>query len=341
MRPGETRFFAFPAAIPAARETPMGRDPGAREKPVGWRNLLVFRPGAEATALWRSLLPSLLVVIVLTVAVVVLDRFTGRRPSVLPLYVVLVAWVAWRFGLVVGLLVAVVCSSEWFLLNTVATDAVGIWNGVARFAVFVLIAYLAALHHLVSSALAAAARFASTDILTGALSRRAFAEAANREMARCRRENAPLSVAYFDLDRFKDVNDVHGHAEGDALLAAVAQSCRDVLRATDVLVRVGGDEFVALLPCTGADDALRVVDRLRTAIEATTGARYEVTASIGLVTWHVMPVEADTLLERADREMYAAKRRGGNQIIQATFTLRGAAMVERPSHLLRAPERAR
>lgn len=317
-----------------------------RDELVGWRNLLVFRrqetpQGRHLGPPWRSLLLSFLVVVATTVAVIVLDRVTGPRQSVLPLYAVLVAWTAWSLGLLPGLLVALGVSSTWLVLNAIAIDGVGVWNAIARFGALSLLAYLAAMHRLVSAALTAVARFASTDILTGALNRRALAAAVLREVARCRRERAPLSVLYFDLDRFKEVNDSEGHAAGDALLAAVAQTTQDLLRTTDVLARVGGDEFVVLLPAAALDEARRVAERIRAGVEAVGCRTHAVTASIGLVTWYSLPATPDALLERADHAMYEAKRQGGNRVVANSVAVEGAATLESASHLVRALERSR
>ncbi len=102
-----------------------------------------------------------------------------------------------------------------------------------------------------AAALAALADLAQRDPLTGLANRRAFEEALRREVARARRSGAPLAVAALDVDHFKRVNDAHGHAAGDAVLAAVAARAAAALRAGDLLARVGGEEFAALLPGAG------------------------------------------------------------------------------------------
>ncbi|WP_445151956.1 diguanylate cyclase domain-containing protein [Baekduia sp. Peel2402] len=139
----------------------------------------------------------------------------------------------------------------------------------------------------------------STDSLTGALNRSGLAEAARRLSLRGRRRDArQVTVAALDLDGFKAVNDETGHAAGDRLLADATAAWRAVLRHDDVLARVGGDEFIVLMPDTTATEATSVLDRLRDS--------HPVAWSAGLATWHTdEPIEA--CIQRADRELYAVK----------------------------------
>lgn len=138
-----------------------------------------------------------------------------------------------------------------------------------------------------------------TDQLTGLLNRSGFLAAAVRERALADRSGAPLSVAVLDLDGFKEVNDNQGHAAGDRVLADVAASWRQRLRAGDVLARHGGDEFVLLLPDTGRGEAADALEHLRC-------PEAQVTWSVGVSEW--LPGEdLDKCLAEADRELYAAK----------------------------------
>jgi diguanylate cyclase (GGDEF)-like protein len=141
-------------------------------------------------------------------------------------------------------------------------------------------------------------RAAVSDDLTGLLNRAGFRDTALRLHAVSRRSGSPLTLVTVDLDGFKAVNDRQGHAAGDALLADVARSWADVLRASDVLARVGGDEFVLLLPGTPVESAERVLARMR--------AARSVGWSAGLASWG--PDESlDACLSRADDALYAAK----------------------------------
>src|SRR5262249_27860834 len=123
------------------------------------------------------------------------------------------------------------------------------------------------------------------DSLTGASSRRSFHTAGKRLTALARRHGHRLSCAVLDIDHFKTINDQYGHAIGDAVLAAVADACRGALRASDVVGRLGGEEFGILLPHTDLGDAMAVLDKARLAIAAQTintpRGPLSVTASFG------------------------------------------------------------
>ncbi len=169
------------------------------------------------------------------------------------------------------------------------------------------------------AALSALAELARRDPLTGLANRRAFEEALRREVARARRGGEPLAVAALDVDHFKRVNDAHGHAAGDAVLAAVAARAAGALRAGDLLARVGGEEFAALLPGAGLAAAAEVAERIRAALAAAPveagGRPLRVTASLGCAA--LLPEDADgaALLARADARLYDAKRAGRDRVV--------------------------
>lgn len=139
---------------------------------------------------------------------------------------------------------------------------------------------------------------ATHDALTGAFSRRAFLALAGQELARAARDGRPLTLVLLDLDGFKQVNDVHGHAAGDETLVQTARTWAGVLRAGDVLGRLGGDEFALLLPSTDEEGARRLLERL------SVGAR--IGWSAGVARWRGEDVEA--WMHAADTALYAEKR---------------------------------
>jgi diguanylate cyclase (GGDEF)-like protein len=158
---------------------------------------------------------------------------------------------------------------------------------------------------------------ARRDPLTGLLNRRGFLEIAGQEVERSRRFRHSMTVAYLDCDDFKIVNDTRGHDVGDRLLCIIAGVMQSSLRALDVPARVGGDEFVVLLPETEADEARDTLERLRAAVRAAlTPAGYAVTLSIGAVTLARPPDSVEAVLEHADRVMYRAKHRGKARLEQ-------------------------
>jgi diguanylate cyclase (GGDEF)-like protein len=159
-------------------------------------------------------------------------------------------------------------------------------------------------------------RQARIDALTGAFNRTALSERAAVEFARAERQETPTSVIEVDVDRFKELNDNLGHPAGDEVLQRVAQALRDVTRRTDVVARVGGDEFVVLLPQTPGDEAAKIADRLRVAAQAELDALETGAAlSVGIATAPGPPqLSFNELWAAADAAMYEAKRSGGDAV---------------------------
>jgi diguanylate cyclase (GGDEF)-like protein len=160
------------------------------------------------------------------------------------------------------------------------------------------------------------AKLAATDPLTGLPNRRYFLEAAEREIERVRRFAAPASVVMIDLDHFKAVNDAHGHAAGDAVLRGAPEAWRNVIRKVDILARLGGEEFICLLPGVAAEAATKIAGRLRRILAAARmsvdAQTISVTASFGVAqVWPSDQSIADAL-GRADTALYNAKREGRN-----------------------------
>lgn len=158
---------------------------------------------------------------------------------------------------------------------------------------------------------------ASTDKLTGLLNRHAFAILAVKLLAEHRREPRPVAVLLADIDRFKEINDRHGHLAGDAVLEAVAQVLQRRLRASDLAVRWGGEEFLLLLKGCELDEARRIAEDLRQAVAASPVAAGKlaipVTISIGVSQFDGRE-SMDRLIGRADEALYAAKHGGRNRV---------------------------
>lgn len=158
---------------------------------------------------------------------------------------------------------------------------------------------------------------AATDSLTGVLSRRAFKDEGGRMFALARRHNQPLAAIILDIDHFKSINDGHGHAAGDKVITDVARTCQAQLRQSDVVGRLGGEEFAILLPHTDRETGLAVADKVRRAISLlrldSGGASRAVTASFGVAALARNDENLDTLLAHADAAMYEAKSAGRNR----------------------------
>jgi diguanylate cyclase (GGDEF)-like protein len=160
-------------------------------------------------------------------------------------------------------------------------------------------------------------RLAMLDGLTELFNRRAFLDLAERELGRGRRRGQPSALLMIDIDHFKRVNDSHGHAAGDRVLAAVADAARRSLRAEDLLGRYGGEEFCALLSVSDLEQALATAERVRVAIEGLTleGISERLTVSIGVTRCdNAGGAELDAGLQRADEALYRAKASGRNRV---------------------------
>jgi len=172
---------------------------------------------------------------------------------------------------------------------------------------------------------------ATRDTLTGLLNRRGFFEAADTAVAQARRYHRHITLAVLDLDHFKQVNDTHGHAGGDAVLSEVSQQMKRCFRESDVLARLGGEEFVVLLTETSAEAARIALERLRVAVEAldiTHGGRsIRVTTSIGACDWSEQTRSVDDWLAEADTALYQAKNGGRNRVCMANLPVTGAEVT--------------
>jgi diguanylate cyclase (GGDEF)-like protein len=164
-------------------------------------------------------------------------------------------------------------------------------------------------------------QMATIDYLTGLYNRRYFFELSETEFKRYKRYKKPFSLILLDLDHFKDINDRHGHAAGDLVLQNLAKVFRDSLRSMDIPGRIGGEEFVILLPETNHGQAVLVADRLRKDIEEAKhileGSEVFITASMGVVSASDEYPSLQAMILAADGLMYRAKEEGRNRIVSA------------------------
>jgi diguanylate cyclase (GGDEF)-like protein len=160
---------------------------------------------------------------------------------------------------------------------------------------------------------------ASVDPLTGVANRRAFLENGKRMVQRASIQRQPIALLLFDLDRFKTINDAHGHAAGDAVLMGFCEIATAQLRPRDLFARLGGEEFACLLPDATAANAAAVGERVRQAFAAavyTSGDKaFGVTVSVGLATAAAERSDLPSLLVSADRALYRAKAAGRDRIV--------------------------
>ncbi len=160
---------------------------------------------------------------------------------------------------------------------------------------------------------------ATTDSLTGALSRRAFLAAAARDLARVRCQGGDLSCILFDLDHFKRINDNHGHAAGDCALQEVVALLKSGLRDEDYVGRLGGEEFAVIMPGADGEAAYETGERLRRRVMnawlPTPQGEVRLTVSVGAATLTREDARIEDLLRRSDEALYAAKTSGRNRLV--------------------------
>lgn len=236
------------------------------------------------------------------------------------LYLIPVSFFSWFIGKRSGMLFALLSLTAGEVIRLAAAPrAAAYWEAVVWVTLYVssvlMIAQLKALYE--------RERYLSRiDPLTLARNRRAFLESAAWAKSFCERHDSPLSIAYLDVDDFKELNDRGGHAMGDKLLATVAVAIQKALRPTDVVARIGGDEFAVLLPETNGEIASRILIRLRLELdEAMRQQHWPTTFSIGLVSFSPPLGSVEGMIQTADAAMYAAKSKGKNQVEQRSIAV--------------------
>ncbi|MCX7620024.1 MAG: GGDEF domain-containing protein [Acidimicrobiales bacterium] len=288
-------------------------------------------PTAGRTPRWldRQLSPAIAIGIsaVVLLGVAAGDFLTGPYLVFATFYLAPVAFTAWFAGRVPGLVMAIVASCSGVIVTAVdpreVTPPIYVLNGVFRFITYSVVVLLVTAE---KSAMDTIRSLASTDQLTGFLNRPRFYELAGRELARATRSRQPLALVYIDVDELKQRNDTYGHEAGDAMLAAFAAAVRGTLRATDLVARVGGDEFILLLPEADADSAVAIVERLRERLEI--AEPLPIRFSAGVVAGVVGDDDVESLVRRADLLMLEAKRAGrGRTVAAGCVVTQGSATV--------------
>lgn len=237
-------------------------------------------------------------------------------------YLVPVSLATWYWGAVVGLTVTAASAATWYGVSQAAeagqqsTYFAELSHGLSHFLLYTVIVLLISRFR---TAYGHEQRRSRTDRLTGLLSRAGFEEAITTEFARSRRYRHAVSVVYFDLDNFKQVNDTWGHETGDTLLREVGAVLRRHLRRSDLAGRLGGDEFGLLLTETDAKAARPAVESLRQHLMEEIPRRFPVSFSIGVASYALPPETSTEALDLADRLMYEAKRHGKDRIVQDEF----------------------
>jgi diguanylate cyclase (GGDEF)-like protein len=246
------------------------------------------------------------------------DFLTGYELSFSIFYLAPIALVTWFANRRIGFLLCGSSAVVWYFVDsasghTYSLRIIAIWNAIVRLGFFAITAYLLGelkTHMTTQEALS------KTDDLTQILNSRAFKEIANRIFPLAARHQHPTVLAYLDIDDFKTVNDRWGHSEGDRVLKAMAKTLSASLRSTDIVARMGGDEFAVLMPETGYAAAQLAVSRLHQALGQLAAIhQWPIGFSIGVAVFPTVPPSIDDAVKVADGLMYRAKRSGKDQII--------------------------
>lgn len=253
----------------------------------------------------------------------ILDYATGIEFRVFLFYAFAIGIYTWYLGKRVAILAILASMTCWLLNEYVGgrqyeRPIAWVWNAGITLAALCFFAFLTYSLRLYIEALQKLANF---DELTGLLNRHALMNRLEHTIERSRRRGHPVSVAFLDLDRFKEVNDTRGHRAGDQILRELAQSLHHSLRRNDMIGRMGGDEFAVVFPHAPAPTAQRLLERLaadfseRAAVHAP-----GVTISVGVVTFTRKTMwDAERALRAADELMYKAKASRNGAIVVSDF----------------------
>ncbi|MBU0674989.1 MAG: diguanylate cyclase [Proteobacteria bacterium] len=250
------------------------------------------------------------------------DIAVGPEISTSIFYIIPIYLEAWYGGRRMAYVISFLSAVAWGYADVTSGSQYShawilFWNSGVRLLIFLLIAhFVGGFRQKLKDEEAAA----DTDVLTGAMNRRAFFERIADEFERARRFHHPVTLAYIDLDNFKTVNDTFGHAKGDQLLQLIVEVIRRNCRKLDLLARIGGDEFTLFFPEADAVAAIGAMEKIRQALLSAMGEHgYPVTFSIGMITSTRAAIDISQIVYMADRLMYEVKKSGKNSIQHLTL----------------------
>ncbi|HUH99160.1 MAG TPA: GGDEF domain-containing protein [Anaerolineales bacterium] len=280
------------------------------------RRLLAYLERQSPIFLWLAVLVS-------TLGLGIIDYQTGPGFSMSLFYIFPVALASWALGNSEGMLTSFACAASWAVTN-LRTDQrfsdplVYLWNTAVFLGSLLIVSLLVtALHELLRTE----SHLSRTDFLTGIQNRRGFFESAAVEIKRLARTGRPFTLLFMDLDNFKSINDARGHAAGDTLLTSVATILKLQLRGIDIVARMGGDEFAAILPETGDQAARKVAPRLQgLLLEEMQNHQWPITFSMGALSCVSAPPSPEEMFQLADQLVHSAKEEGKNTISYKVYS---------------------
>lgn len=256
--------------------------------------------------------------ILFVVFIGVIDVFILPEISFAIFYFIPVSITTWYVSEAAGVMTSVASAIAWFIANETfgkhvyAHPLIPYWNAAVRLALFLTLTYLLSEWR---SSLEREKNLARIDEVTGVSNRQLFYELAALELKRAWRYGHPLTIVSIDMDNFSKINNSFGKKIGNSLLKRVAKTLQGNIRETDLLARLGSDEFVLLLSGTGYEPSQAVLERLQNQLmEAMKEMKQDVTFSIGAVTLLTPPHSVEEMLQKADYIMYTVKNSGKNRL---------------------------
>jgi len=266
--------------------------------------------------------------ILAVVAIGWIDYLTGPELGLSLLYLVPITVAAWYGDMFLATVAAILASATWLsadlaFVRADVTLGISLWNGFTRLVIYtgaaILVALLRRDQDRLRALVASEAALARTDSITGLPNARAFSEVLQAEIDAARTSSSPLCVIYIDLDHFKAVNDLFGHAAGDAVLEEVGRVLTHVASGRGIAARVGGDEFAMMLRGMDAESgrsaAGETIDRIRAIGAVYDNVGFGATAGVVCLTDPMQTV--DDMLRAGDEAMYQGKLRGKGKAVVA------------------------
>lgn len=254
---------------------------------------------------------------VLIIGIGIVDNLTGEQFAFSVFYLLMISVITWVTDGPSGYMASFFGALVWWAADVfgeseTAVTLVPFWNALIRFAFFTIVTFLlASIKYLLEQL----KNLSETDPLTSAANPRHFYQVLEMEVNRFHRYRRPFSVAFMDLDNFKQVNDQNGHRAGDLLLQSIVTCIRAQVRKTDVIARLGGDEFALLFPETDELAVQQTVEKIhKTLIGEMNEKHWPVTFSIGVVTFKSIPDPIEKIIDMSDALMYSIKSDGKGSV---------------------------
>ncbi|PLY01948.1 MAG: hypothetical protein C0623_04755 [Desulfuromonas sp.] len=249
----------------------------------------------------------------------VFDQYAPKEMTHSFMYLLPISFVSWFCNRIYGIALSVLCTAIWAMNNIHPEVIITVWNILSTFVFFSMLVFLLNKTRELFENEKALSR---TDTLTGAINLRAFKEMVEHEMLRSEREGLTYTIAYIDLDDFKQINDTYGHSAGDQLLKSIVGTISQNLRKTDILGRLGGDEFAIFLPATDRSSVETVMQKIHIKLaELVDSLSYRTSISAGAIICEAGTHSFDQLISVADNLMYQVKSSGKNNTFYLHFPI--------------------